>query len=51
MSYRQFQTSQTGGQQYSDTFPFSITWFDKTWQYLGAHNPKVNRLNPIVSTP
>jgi hypothetical protein len=23
---RLIQTSQTGGQQYSDTFPFSITW-------------------------
>ncbi len=26
---RLIQTSQTGGQQYSDTSPFSIPWFDK----------------------
>jgi len=26
-SYRWFQTSQTGGQQYSDTSPFSILWW------------------------
>jgi len=25
-SYSQFQTSQTGGQRYSDTSPFSIPW-------------------------
>ena len=25
-----FQTSQTGGQQYSDTSPFSIPWFPPT---------------------
>ncbi len=25
-SYNSFQTSQTGGQQYSDTPPFSIPW-------------------------
>jgi hypothetical protein len=24
---RLIQTSQTGGQQYSDTFPFSIPWY------------------------
>ncbi len=36
---RLIQTSQTGGQQYNDTFPFSIPWFvpwtntlqDETW--------------------
>ncbi len=27
LSYRWFQTSQTGGQWYSDTSPFSIPWF------------------------
>ncbi len=26
LSYSWFQTSQTGGQQYSDTYPFSIPW-------------------------
>jgi hypothetical protein len=26
LSYNQFQTSQTGGQWYSDTSPFSIPW-------------------------
>ncbi len=26
--YSWFQTSQTGGQWYSDTSPFSIPWFD-----------------------
>ncbi len=32
-SYSFFQTSQTGGQLYSDTFPFSIPWLDSylTW--------------------
>jgi hypothetical protein len=25
---RLIQTSQTGGQQYTDTFPFSIPWFN-----------------------
>ncbi len=28
LSYRWFQTSQTGGQWYSDTSPFSIPWID-----------------------
>jgi hypothetical protein len=28
LSYSWFQTSQTGGQQYSDTFPFSLPWYD-----------------------
>ena len=28
LSYSGFQTSQTGGQQYSDTSPFSILWFN-----------------------
>ncbi len=27
LSYSWFQTSQTGGQQYSDTSPLSIPWF------------------------
>ncbi len=27
LSYRWFQTSQTGGQQNSDTSPFSVPWF------------------------
>ncbi len=27
LSYSWFQTSQTGGQRYSDTSPFSIPWF------------------------
>jgi hypothetical protein len=26
LSYNRFQTSQTGGQSYSDTSPFSIPW-------------------------
>jgi hypothetical protein len=26
---RLIQTSQTGGQRYSDTFPFSIPWLNK----------------------
>ncbi len=26
LSYSWFQTSQTGGQRYSDTYPFSIPW-------------------------
>ncbi len=30
LSYSRFQTSQTGGQWYSDTSPFSIPWFDST---------------------
>ncbi len=29
MSYRGFQTSQTGGQQYSETSPISIPWIDE----------------------
>ncbi len=28
LSYSWLQTSHTGGQWYSDTSPFSITWFD-----------------------
>jgi hypothetical protein len=28
LSYSQFQTSQTGGQQYSDTSSFSIPCYD-----------------------
>ncbi len=28
LSYSWFQISQTGGQQYSDTSPFRIPWFD-----------------------
>jgi len=28
---RLVQTSQTGGQQYSDTSPFSIPWWDPCW--------------------
>ncbi len=31
LSYNQFQTSQTGGQRYSDTSPFSIPWFTQLW--------------------
>ncbi len=31
MSYIWFQTSQTGGQQYSDTSPFSIPWGKYHW--------------------
>jgi hypothetical protein len=27
LSYSRFQTSQAGGQRYSDTSPFSIPWF------------------------
>jgi hypothetical protein len=30
-----FQTSQTGGQQYNNTFPFSITWLSP-YQLGGA---------------
>ena len=29
LSYSQFQTSQTGGQQYSDTSPFIIPWLER----------------------
>ncbi len=32
LSYRWFQTSQTGGQRYSDTSPFSIPW----WRHSDA---------------
>jgi hypothetical protein len=28
LSYSSFQTSQNGGQRYTDTSPFSIPWFD-----------------------
>ncbi len=31
LSYNWFQTSQTGGQWYSDTFPFSIPWPSLLW--------------------
>jgi hypothetical protein len=30
---RLIQTSQTGGQQYSDTSPFSIPWFISSKHY------------------
>ncbi len=32
MSYSWFQTSQTRGQRYSDTSPFSIPWFNRQFQ-------------------
>ncbi len=34
---RLFQTSQTGGQQYSDTSPFSIPWYDH-WELFIWYN-------------
>ncbi len=40
LSYSWFQTSQTGGQWYSDTSPFSITWFRRAgvlYAWKGAH--------------
>ncbi len=33
---RLIQTSQTGGQRYSDTSPFSIPWFGKRTSLLGT---------------
>ncbi len=36
MSYSWFQTSQTGGQPYSDTSPFSIPWWI-WWKYFGVN--------------
>jgi hypothetical protein len=42
-SKRLIQTSQTGGQQYSDTFPFNIPWLDHCgsdcqWQNTQAYS-------------
>jgi hypothetical protein len=38
LSYSRFQTSQTGGQQYSDTSPFSIPWRNPTfWKHTHTH--------------
>jgi len=37
LSYSPFLTSQTGGQQYSDTSPFSVPWFSP---YLGAQDKR-----------
>ncbi len=34
LSYRWFQTSQMGGQQYSDTSPFSIPWSDHSFHTI-----------------
>ncbi len=35
---RLIQTSQTGGQQYSDTYPFSIPWFIN-FKIMGLYDP------------
>jgi len=35
LSYSWFQTSQTGGQWYSDTSPFSIPWWNNQLRFEG----------------
>jgi hypothetical protein len=44
---RQIQTRQTGGQWYSDTFPFSIPWFDPDMPLKPNPNLRV-RLGVLV---
>ena len=39
---RQIQTSQTGGQQYSDTSPFSVPWFNNLLLELRVSKPLLN---------
>ncbi len=36
-SYSWFQTSQTGGQWYSDTSPFNVPWFSLCCQWMLLH--------------
>jgi len=38
---RQIQTSQTGGQQYSDTSPFSIPWIEGSNPASGTGREKM----------
>ncbi len=46
MSYSWFQTSQTGGQPYSDTSPFSIPW---SFTKQATFNEVVNSTKPFPS--
>ncbi len=50
---RLIQTSQTGGQWYSDTSPFSIPWFKGSNLPALANNPSGDRmfpdLNPVTA--
>ncbi len=43
---RLIQTSQTGGQRYSDTFPFSIPWIRWSMLSTGLHHPLDGVTNP-----
>ncbi len=42
---RLIQTSQTGGQQYSDTSPISIPWLD--WLYWNKVINNKNKSHPV----
>ncbi len=46
---RLIQTSQTGGQWYSDTSPFSIPWVPITWPAAVIHLPEVQGSSPAPS--
>ncbi len=44
MSYSRFQTSQAGGQQYGDTSPFSIPWFQPSAIFVGESSQENDKL-------
>jgi hypothetical protein len=47
-----FQTSQTGGQQHSDTSPFSIPWFvEYIIRLIGAGLPSSQTVGSLLRTP
>jgi hypothetical protein len=51
LSYSLFQTSQTGGQRYSDTSPFSIPWSVIEQDFLKQSCPINLSFCPILSCP
>jgi hypothetical protein len=48
---RLIQTSQTGGQQYSDTSPFSIPWTNALAHFAAASVTKKKALKTLASAP
>jgi hypothetical protein len=47
---RLIQTSQTGGQRYSDTFPFSIPWFNTKTIEMILKRVMARVFNPFPAT-
>jgi hypothetical protein len=51
LSYSQFQTSQTGGQWYSDTSPFSIPWSIISVQSISVREKMFYKIDVIKLFP